>query len=127
MEVMIVYDDASEENIFFPKPVRKFPKRKIHKRKKYSKFNNNGCIIVDNYSKLNKNSKFDLEKITIEEINSDFLELCSKAEEEQCFDEINTILTLGYGKNTLHSNNKNINKNKKTNNKYNINNFKTRN
>ena len=127
MEVMIVYDDASEENIFFPKPVRKFPKRKIHKRKKISKFNNKECIIVDNYSKLNKNSKFDLEKITIEEINNDFLELGSRAEEEQCFDEINTILSFGNEKDSFHSNYKNINKNKKTNTKYNTNNYKTRN
>ena len=127
MEVMTVYDEASEENIYFPKPVRKFPKRKIHKRKNNSKFNNNGCIIVDNYSKLNKNSKFDLEKITIEEINNDFLKLASKSEEEQCFDEINTILSLGNDKDSFHSNSKNINKNKKQNTKYNINNFKTRN
>ena len=104
MEVMTVYDDALDENIYFPKPVRKFPKRKIHKRKKYSKFNNNGCIIVDNYSKLNKNSKFDLAKISIEEINSDFLELASKSEEQQCFDEIYSILSFGNDKDSFHSN-----------------------
>ena len=127
MEVMTVYGDNSEENIYFPKPVRKFPKRKSHKSKNYIKFSNNGYIVIDNYSKCNKNSKFNLENITIEEINNDFLKLFSKGEEEQCFDEIYTILTYGFDKDSYHTNNKKQNKNRKTNTKYNINNFKTKN
>ena len=89
METKVILADIYKGKILFPKPIRKFHKKSNNKRKKraYQKNNNAELFICDNLS------KFDLENITIDEINNDFLSLQQNQEEIKCFDEIYDILS----------------------------------
>ena len=89
MEGMIIYDDALEGKIFMPKAIRKTQKTKKNKRKYILKKDINNIFIIN---KPNE-TQFDLDNISIDEINKDFLSLASKEEEEKCFDELNDIIS----------------------------------
>ena len=110
MDGIIIFDEASEGKIIRPKIIRKFPKKKKNKRKNklnnyYNEYNSN-----DNHLNKPKEITFDLENISIDEINNDFLSLSSRAEEEKCFEEINCIFS-NYNENNS-SDEKNNNSNK---------------
>ena len=88
METKVVFTDLSEGKILFPKPIRKFHRKCNDKRKRKSNLKNNADLyIYDNVSKMN------LDNITIDEINNDFLSLKQHQEEEKCFEEIYNILS----------------------------------
>ena len=87
---MLVYGDLSEEKILVPKPIRKFNHCKNNKRKKQREYFKNQELI---FNDISINKKFDLENISIDEINNDFLSLASNSEEEEeCFNELSKIL-----------------------------------
>ena len=112
MEGRIIYSDVPEGKIFFPKPIRKYPKRK--NKKKLKSHINDKYIIIGN----KKEKPYDLENITINEINNDFLSLISSLEEEQCFDELNNILSNSVESDTSsYIKNKNSNKVRRAKNK----------
>ena len=90
MKVLTIFDDVPEEKIITPKARRLAPKQKRFKKKKSS--NKNKFKVIKSAIKSFENS-LNLEKISIEEINKDFLACSQKLEEEECYDEIKSILS----------------------------------
>ena len=91
MNVITIFDDVPEEKIFTPKARRLVPQKKKFKRTTSSdndsfKFNS----LKNSTSSFNEKS-LNLEKISIEEINEDFLSWSQNLEEEECYEEINNI------------------------------------
>ena len=89
MEKAIIFTDSIEGKLLFPKPIRKFPKKNNNKRKiKSNSKHKNEELFISNI-----NTKLDLENITLDEINNDFLSLAKNDEERNCFNEIYDILS----------------------------------
>ena len=92
MKVLTIFDDVPEEKIITPKARRLFPKKKKCKKNSTSnKFNFkfNATKSIENLCEKSLN----LDKISLEEINKDFSDWSQSLEEEECFDEINNILS----------------------------------
>ena len=93
MKVLTIFDDVPEKKIFTPKTRRLFPKQKKLKRKTSSDNDNFKFNTIKISETKCKEKILDLEKITIDEINKDFLACCQSLEEEKFYDEINNILS----------------------------------
>ena len=92
MKVLTIFDDVPEEKIFTPKARRLFPKQKKCKKKSTSNKINFKFNLTKSTENLSEKS-LNLDKISLEEINKDFSDWSQSLEEEECFDEINTILS----------------------------------
>ena len=93
MKALTIFDDVPEEKIFTPKARRLFPKQNKSKRKTSSDNDNFKFNTIKQTNPKCKEKLFDLEKISIDEINKDFLACFPSFEEEEFFDEINNILS----------------------------------
>ena len=91
MQVLTIYDDAHDIQIFKPKAKRLFPHKKYKRQEASSKSNNNYThpYYLNNCDKENHSY---LDNISIEEINNDFIKLNQKLEEEILYNEIMDIL-----------------------------------
>ena len=98
---MLVYDDISDAKIFIPKPIRKLNQQKKNKRRKKQSNLIHESVVFSNES---NNIKLDLKNISIEEINNDFMSLAPNSEEEQCFNELYSILSCFSEEKTLNIN-----------------------
>ena len=91
MKVLTIFDDVPEEKIITPKARHLVPNQKRFKKK-----NSSNKIEFRKIKSITKNfneKSLNLEKISIEEINKDFLECKQNLEEEECYDEIKSILS----------------------------------
>ena len=89
MQALTIIDDVQNIQIFKPKPRRLIPYKKYHCSKPRTSSNNN--IFSDYWKdndKENDKESFNLENITLEEINNDFRMLNQKIEEELFYKEI---------------------------------------
>ena len=93
MEVLVVISKISEEKIFVPKPKRVKTKKEHHKKNKLSdkKYKHQLTLLKGLKSKNSKTMNLDF--ISFDEINKDFIDLNDKKEEEICYDEIYNILS----------------------------------
>ena len=91
MQVLTIYDDAHDIQIFKPKAKRLFPHKK-YKRQEASSKNNNNYIYSYYLNNCDKENHSYLDNISIEEINNDFIKLNQKLEEEILYNEIMDIL-----------------------------------
>ena len=91
MKVLTIFDDMPEEKIITPKARRLAPTQKGFKWKKSS--NKIKMKAFKNDIKVINEKSLNLEKISIEEINNDFSDLTHNSEEEECYDEIKSILS----------------------------------
>ena len=101
MKVLTIFDDVPEEKIITPKARRLAPKQKIFKKKKSS--NKIKIKSIKNTIKNFNENSLNLEKISIEEINKDFLAWSQNLEEEECYDEIKSILSSSTKDNSFES------------------------
>ena len=113
MNVITIFDDVPEEKIFTPKARRLVPQKKKFKRTTSSdndnfKFNS----LKSSTSSFNEKS-LNLDKISIEEINEDFLSWNQNLEEIECYEEINNILSCSTKDSSFDSQSKKNKKNKK--------------
>ena len=114
---LTVCDEVSEEKIFTPKARRMFPKKKKFKRQVSSDDDNFKFTNIKS-STMNLNEKsLNLEKISLEEINKDFMKWSLNLEEEKCYDEINNILSSSTKDVSFESQNKETKKVKRPKNK----------
>ena len=110
MEELTICDEVSEEKIFTPKARRLCPKQKKFKRQVSSdstnfKFNS----IKDLHISLNEKS-LNLDKISLDEINKDFIKWSVNLEEEECYDELSNILSSSTKNSSFESQDKKIKK-----------------
>ena len=110
MEELTICDEVSEEKIFTPKTRRLCPKQKKFKRQVSSdstnfKFNS----IKDLHISLNEKS-LNLDKISLDEINKDFIKWSVNLEEEECYDELSNILSSSTKNSSFESQDKKIKK-----------------
>ena len=110
MEVITIFDDVPEEKIFTPKARRLVPQKKKFKRTTSSDNDNVKFNSLKNSTSTFNEKSLNLDKISIEEINEDFLSWSQNLEEEECFEEINNILSCSTKDCSFDSQNK---KNKK--------------
>ena len=109
MEELIICDEVSEEKIFTPKARRICPKQKKFKRQISSDSTNFKFNSKDSHISLNEKS-LNLDKISLDEINNDFLKWSLNLEEEECYDEIRDILSSSTKSSSFESENKKIKK-----------------
>ena len=88
MQAMIL-DDVQETQIFRPKP-----KRLIKSKKHISKIrtSSNNAILAYHLDHLNQEKSLNLDKISLEEMQKDFIMLNQVSEEELFFNEIMHII-----------------------------------
>ena len=93
MKVIDINDDIPEEKIYTPKARRINPqnnKFKMHK----SLNSSNSCHFKSLKNSVNSNEKsFNLDNISLEEINEDFFKWNENLDEEICYDELSNILS----------------------------------
>ena len=94
MEVVTIYKEISEENIFAPKPKRLFPKNKKQKKSKSSRIKNVHQCQFDLLDDLKSDNtkEINLDSISVDEIEKDFKDLDEKTEEKICYEELSNIL-----------------------------------
>ena len=117
MQALTIIDDVQNIQIFKPKARRLIPHKKYHYSKSRTSSNNN--IFSDYWNsndKENDKEAFNLENITLEEINNDFIMLNQKIEEDIFYNEImNNIYLCNSAKNQSSiSHNKGYKKKKKS-------------
>ena len=114
---LTVCDDVSEEKIFTPKARRMFPKKKKFKRQVSSDDDNFKSNTIKSSTMSLNEKPLNLGKISLEEINKDFMKWSLNLEEEKCYDEINNILSSSTKDVSFESQNKKIKKVKRPKNK----------
>ena len=85
-------DSFSKEKILKPKAIRRCKKSKKILKSSISSTNSNSKKSSEIKIFNGDETNIELENISIDEINTDFLMYDSKNEEEECFNEINDII-----------------------------------
>ena len=93
MEVLTIFADIPPEKIFTPKARRIFPKQNQFERRTSSDSDQFKSITIKKSTSIINDKSINLDKISLDEINKDFLEWNQNLDEEKCFNEINSILS----------------------------------
>ena len=92
MKVITICDDVTEEKIYTPKARRiNQPKNKFKRHDSSDLTNDLKHMSLKNST--NSQKSFNLDKISLEEINKDFSMWNEGSDEEKCYDEISNILS----------------------------------
>ena len=110
METLTLFDDTSDTKILRPKARRIIPKRKNINHKGSS--NSYKYSIIKDIHNQKEQSKY-LEKISLEEIDKDFMKLKANSDEQIFINEIMNIFSLLDIKNEKSYENKKMKKNLK--------------
>ena len=117
----MIFDDVQEGIVMKPK-ARRLIKNKVHKKYKMPKTSSNKNFI--NYyfwNAYDEGKSLNLDKISLDEINNDFMQLNQNLEEQYFYNEIMEILSVSNSKKDLYLNtNTKKSKNRKKENKQKI-------
>ena len=117
----MIFDDVQEGIVMKPK-ARRLIKNKMHKKYKKPKTSSNKNFI--NYyfwNAYDEGKSLNLDKISLDEINNDFMQLNQNLEEQYFYNEIMEILSVSNSKKDLYLNtNTKKSKNRKKENKQKI-------
>ena len=117
----MIFDDVQEGIVMKPK-ARRLIKNKVHKKYKKPKTSSNKNFI-DYYfwNAYDEGKSLNLDKISLDEINNDFMQLNQNLEEQYFYNEIMEILSVSNSKKDIYLNtNTKKSKNRKKENKQKI-------
>ena len=92
MQALTLIDDVQETQIFRPKPKRLMKSKRHIKQIRTSSNSNN--VISYHWDSIKNEKELNLDKISLEEIKKDFINLNQISEEELFFNEIMHIIKL---------------------------------